>query len=68
MVTRHGKGRHTSLTHQTVTVRRPGEPTEHRGIDVPELRDLLHELAVPLTEEEEAGLLKRVKELRQART
>jgi N-hydroxyarylamine O-acetyltransferase len=45
-------------------VRRPGEPTEHREIDVPELRDLLHELAVPLTDEEEARLLARVEQLR----
>ena len=64
MVTRHGEGRHTSLTHATVTVRRPGEPTEHREIDVPELRDLLHELAVPLTADEEAQLLDRVERLR----
>jgi N-hydroxyarylamine O-acetyltransferase len=64
MVTKHGADRHTSLTHRTLTVRRPGEPTEHREIDVPELRDLLHALAVPLTDEEEARLLARVEQLR----
>ncbi len=64
MVTRHDEGRHTSLTHRTVTVRRPGRPTEHREIGVPELRDLLHELAVPLSDDEEARLLARVEQLR----
>ena len=55
---------HVSLTHRTVTVRRAGLPTEHREIEVAELRDLLHELAVPLTGEEEAQLLERVEQLR----
>ena len=64
MVTRHQEGRHTSLTHRTVTVRRPGRPTEHREIDVAELRDHLHDLAVPLTSEEEARLLARAEQLR----
>ena len=63
-VTRHVDGAHISLTHRTVTVRRPGRPTEHREIEVAELRDGLHELAVPLTDEEEARLLDRVGQLR----
>ncbi len=66
MVTRHDEGRHTSLTHRTVTVRRPATPTEHREIDLPELRGFLHELAVPLTPAEEARLLARVEQLRVA--
>lgn len=64
MVTRHDEGRHTSLTHGTVTVRRPGQPTEHREIDIDELSDLLHELAVPLSPDEEGRLLARVERLR----
>ncbi len=64
MVTRHQEGRHTSLTHRTLTVRRPGAPTEHREIEVAEVRDRLHDLAVPLTGEEEARLLERVEQLR----
>jgi N-hydroxyarylamine O-acetyltransferase len=64
MVTRHQEGRHTSLTHRTVTVRRPGQATQHREIEVVELRDLLHDLAVPLTDEEEARLVDRVEQLR----
>jgi N-hydroxyarylamine O-acetyltransferase len=47
-----------------VTVRRAGRPTEHRGIEVAEVRDWLHDLAVPLTDEEEARLLARVEQLR----
>lgn len=64
MLTRHGEDRHTSVTHRTVTVRRPGRPTEHREIDVTELRDLLHALQVPLSGEEETQLLERVGRLR----
>jgi N-hydroxyarylamine O-acetyltransferase len=64
MVTKHVDGAHVSLTHRTVTVRRPGEPTEHREIEIAELRDLMHELAVPLTDEEEVRLLARVEQLR----
>jgi hypothetical protein len=45
-------------------VRRAGRSTEHREIEVAELRDQLHELAVPLTGEEEAQLLDRVEQLR----
>jgi N-hydroxyarylamine O-acetyltransferase len=64
MVTKHLDSRHVSLTHRSVTVRRPGRPTEHRDIEAAELRDLLHELAVPLADEEEARLLERVEQLR----
>ncbi len=64
MLTKHVDGAHVSLTHRTVTVRRAGQPTEHREIEVAELRDHLHELAVPLTDDEEARLLDRVEQLR----
>lgn len=52
MLTRHQPGRHTAVTDSTVTIRRPGQPTEHREISVFEAIDLLRELAVPLTEDE----------------
>lgn len=65
MATRHGDGRHTSVTHQTVTVRRPGEPTEHREIGTAEVMDQLRALGVPLTEDEERRLRARVEGLRQ---
>jgi N-hydroxyarylamine O-acetyltransferase len=66
MLGRHGKGRHTTLTHATVTIRRPGVATEHRDIDLDELQELLRELEVPLTADEERRLLQRLAELRRA--
>jgi len=63
MLTRHDQGRHVALTATTLTVRRPGEPTEHRALAPGELADWLHALAVPLDAEEEARLLNRVAEL-----
>jgi N-hydroxyarylamine O-acetyltransferase len=56
MVTRHLPDRHLTVTHQTVTVRRPGQPTEHRKLRDGELDLLLDELAVPLTGRERDGL------------
>ncbi|MFC7404277.1 arylamine N-acetyltransferase family protein [Georgenia alba] len=64
MLTMHGPDRHTSVSTDAVTVRRPGRPTEHRQLRDGELRDLLHELGVPLTPEEEDRLVARVAELR----
>jgi N-hydroxyarylamine O-acetyltransferase len=52
-----------SLTHQTVTVRRPGHPTEHRELRDGELSDWLDELDVRLSTDERAALLLRVGEL-----
>jgi arylamine N-acetyltransferase len=64
MVCRHLPGRHVTVTHEAVTVRRPGEPTEHRPLADGELKDWLTELAVPLADEEEQRLLERVATLR----
>ena len=63
MVAGHAGDRHLTLTESTVTVRRAGAPAEHREITVAELPDLLHELNVPLTDDELERLLKRVAEL-----
>ncbi|GAA1548855.1 arylamine N-acetyltransferase family protein [Nocardioides humi] len=63
MLTRHQDGRHVTVTGSTLTVRRPGAPTEHRDLADGELRDWLHALAVPLTPEEERRLLARLAEL-----
>jgi N-hydroxyarylamine O-acetyltransferase len=57
MLNKHGDGRHTAVTASTVTFRRPGEPTEHRDLRDGELQQLLHELEIPLTPEEETRLL-----------
>jgi len=64
MLTKHFDGRHVSVTHETVTVRRPGQSTEHRELRDGELSDLLDELAVPLTADERAALDARVGQLR----
>jgi N-hydroxyarylamine O-acetyltransferase len=64
MLTRHLDARHVAVTHETLTVRRPGEPTQHRELREGELADLLAELAVPLTPDERAALETRVRQLR----
>ncbi len=62
MLSRHGVdergiARHTTATATTVTVRRPGEPTEHRPLEDGELAHWLTALEVPLTEDETTQLL-----------
>ncbi len=57
MLTRHGDGVHTSLTHAAVTVRRPGRPTEHRPLEPGELPDRLRELRAGLTDDEVAAVV-----------
>jgi arylamine N-acetyltransferase len=64
MVTRHLDGRHLTITHDAVTVRRAGEPTEHRPLRDGELVDRLVELAVPLTDDERDRLVEVVAALR----
>ncbi len=56
MVTRFLDGRHVTVTHQTVTIRRPGEPTEHRPLLGGELDGWLDDLGVPLTDDERSRL------------
>jgi N-hydroxyarylamine O-acetyltransferase len=57
MLTRHRDGEHVSLTFETVTVRRPGRPTEHRSLEAGELERLLRDLGGGLTDDEVQGLL-----------
>jgi N-hydroxyarylamine O-acetyltransferase len=64
MLTRHLDGRHVAVTHETLTVRRPGEPTQHRELRDGELADLLDQLAVPLRPDERAALDTKVRQLR----
>ena len=64
MVAGHVADTHLTLTESTVTVRCPGAPTEHRNIALDELPSLLHELNVPLTDDELERLLRRLAELR----
>lgn len=59
-VAKHLPGRHVTVTADSVTIRRPGEPTEHRPLRRGELREWLRTLEVPLTADEEERLLARV--------
>lgn len=56
--------RHVALTGETVTIRRPGEPTEHRPLAEGELSEWLETLEVPLTTTEESRLRERLAQLR----
>jgi N-hydroxyarylamine O-acetyltransferase len=67
MLTRLGEGVHTAVTDATVTVRRVGEPTEHRPLRDGELDDLLTALAVPVTDDERSRLVEVVDGIRAAR-
>ncbi len=54
MLARHFEGHHVALTGTTVTVRRPGEPTEHRPLRDGELAHWLDVFGVP---DPERGML-----------
>lgn len=58
--------RHVTVTGTTVTVRRPGEPTEHRPLAPGELSEWLDRLGTSLTDDETARLLARLDERRSA--
>ncbi|PZF86447.1 arylamine N-acetyltransferase family protein [Jiangella anatolica] len=60
MVGKHLPGRHVMVTHRTVTVRRPGEPTEYRPLRDGELAEWLDVLGAGLTADEQARLLAHV--------
>lgn len=64
MVARHLSDRHVVVTHDAITVRRPGEPTEHRQLAEDELGEWLRVLEVPLSENEESRLFARVAAVR----
>lgn len=64
MVARHLPGRHVVVTHEAVTIRRPGEPTEHRELGDGELDEWLATLGVRLTDDERHRLAARVAALR----
>jgi N-hydroxyarylamine O-acetyltransferase len=57
MVTGFDGEAHLAVTHETVTERRVGEPTEHRPLEDGELADLLDRMRVPLTDDERGRLL-----------
>ena len=49
------------MTHESLTVRTPGEPTEHRPLHEGEIEEWLATLGVPLTPDEETRLLARLR-------
>jgi N-hydroxyarylamine O-acetyltransferase len=65
VVTRHEGDRHTTVTEEHVTVRRPGHVTTRHTYDLPDLPALLRQLAVPVTASETDRLLDRVAGLRE---
>jgi len=67
VVTRHEGDRHTTVTEDHVTVRRPGRPTVRRAYDLPELPALLRQLEIPVTASQTDRLLDRVAGLREER-
>lgn len=56
-------GRHVALTSDTITIRRAGQPTEHRPLADGELLATLRELGVRLSDDEETRLAARLAEL-----
>ena len=62
---RHLPGRHVTLTHQSLTVRTPGQPTEHRPLRAGEVGDWLSTLEVPLRPDERSRLIEKVQGLRE---
>ena len=63
IVGRLQRDRHVMVTHETVTVRSPGRPTEHRPLREDELGEWLSTLEVPLSADERSRLLARVAQL-----
>lgn len=61
ILARHLPGRHVTVTHETLTIRTPGEPTEHRPLADGELDEWLSVLDVPLTDDERARLLAKLR-------
>lgn len=61
VIGKHLAGRHVTVTSETLTVRTPGEPTQHRPLRPGELDAWLTTLAVPLTDDERTRLLDRVR-------
>ena len=63
VVGRHLPGRHVTVTHESVTVRTPGRPTEHRPLRTGEVEEWLSTLEVPLSPDERSRLLEKVQGL-----
>ena len=60
---RYLPGRHITVTHDSLTVRTPGKPTEHRPLRPGEVEEWLTAFDVALTSDERSRLLQRVAQL-----
>jgi arylamine N-acetyltransferase len=63
MVAKHLPGSHVTVTHESLTIRSAGQPTEHRPLREGELDDWLATLQVHLRPEERTRLIEKVREL-----
>ena len=63
MVARHLPAGHVTVTHQSLTIRTPGKPTEHRPLRAGEIGEWLSTLEVHLGSEERARLVEKVRDL-----
>ena len=62
-VTRHLPGRHVTVTHEALTIRTPGEPTEHRPLRDGEIEEWLTALEARLSPDEQERLLQKLRTL-----
>jgi N-hydroxyarylamine O-acetyltransferase len=60
---KHLPGRHVTVTHESLTVRTPGEPTEHRPLRPGEVEEWLTTFEVALSPDERSRLLQRLRRL-----
>jgi N-hydroxyarylamine O-acetyltransferase len=63
MVTRHLAGRHVTVTHESLTIRTPGEATEHRPLRDGEIEEWLSTLGARLSPDERSRLLEKLRTL-----
>ncbi|GAA1963326.1 arylamine N-acetyltransferase [Nocardioides panacihumi] len=63
ILAKHLPGRHVTVTHESLTVRTPGAPTEHRPLHAGELGEWLSVLDAGLLPDERARLLEKVRTL-----
>lgn len=63
LLAKHLPGRHITVTHDSLTIRTPGEPTEHRALREGEIEGWCETFEIPLGPDEEAQLLAKVRAL-----
>ncbi len=63
MIGKHQADFHVTVTHQSLTIRAPGQPTDHRPLRDGELDEWLTTLEVPLTDDERTRLIDKVRTL-----